>query len=364
MALLLGALAPHLAAQRIRLPYRLAELEQRALRDSSDAAVQYMLALGYWNAKHWDDAERTLRLSVQIEPRFAPGYLALAYLPFARHPELLKVKDPALVPDSLKALIGESQLLERRAFTIDPFVDLGIIGAAFPPGSFPIQSFVDGNYLGAYWFFERMVNLYGVDSVPPGALWYGGLAAAHMNDFDAATRDLKALLRRQLARERDSLVHVPLQTNEIRYVLAIVDQRANKPADAIALYREVLNTDIGMFMAHVQMAHVYEQNGMWKDAVVEARQAVAANPDDPSLLTDLGVLLRKADSLTESESVLRQAMEANARDPRPPYYLGLTELQMGKADAARSAFQQFLAMAPSRDSAEIAEVQRYIVMLH
>jgi Tfp pilus assembly protein PilF len=126
----------------------------------------------------------------------------------------------------------------------------------------------------------------------------------------------------------------------------------------------VLNTDIGMFMAHVQMAHVYEQNGMWKDAATEARLAVAANPDDPSLLTDLGVLLRQADSLSESETVLRQSVDANPRDPRPPYYLGLTELQMGKADAARTAFQRFLAMAPSRDSAEIAEVQRYIIMLH
>jgi Tfp pilus assembly protein PilF len=364
MALLLGVLAPHLAAQRIRLPYKLPELEQRAQRDSNDASTQYMLALGYWNAQRWDDAGRVLRLAVQIEPRFAPGYLALAYLPFARHPELLKLKDPALLPDSLKPVIGQSQLLERRAFTIDPFVDLQILGAAFPPGSLPFQSFVNGNYVTAYWFFSSAITRYGIDSVPPGVLWYAGLSAAHMGAYDAAVRDLEALLRRELAREQDSLVHVPLQANEIRYVLAIVKQRANKPADAIALYREVLNTDIGMFMAHVQMAHVYEQNGMWKDAATEARLAVAANPDDPSLLTDLGVLLRQADSLSESETVLRQSVDANPRDPRPPYYLGLTELQMGKADAARTAFQRFLAMAPSRDSAEIAEVQRYIIMLH
>jgi Tfp pilus assembly protein PilF len=344
MALLLGVLAPHLAAQRIRLPYKLPELEQRAQRDSNDASTQYMLALGYWNAQRWDDAGRVLRLAVQIEPRFAPGYLALAYLPFARHPELLKLKDPALLPDSLKPVIGQSQLLERRAFTIDPFVDLQILGAAFPPGSLPFQSFVNGNYVTAYWFFSSAITRYGIDSVPPGVLWYAGLSAAHMGAYDAAVRDLEALLRRELAREQDSLVHVPLH--------------------AIALYREVLNTDIGMFMAHVQMAHVYEQNGMWKDAATEARLAVAANPDDPSLLTDLGVLLRQADSLSESETVLRQSVDANPRDPRPPYYLGLTELQMGKADAARTAFQRFLAMAPSRDSAEIAEVQRYIIMLH
>jgi hypothetical protein len=58
LSLLFGALAPHLAAQRINLPYKLSELEQRAQRDSNDAAIQYMLALGYWNAKPWDDARR------------------------------------------------------------------------------------------------------------------------------------------------------------------------------------------------------------------------------------------------------------------------------------------------------------------
>jgi Flp pilus assembly protein TadD len=102
---------------------------------------------------------------------------------------------------------------------------------------------------------------------------------------------------------------------------------------------------------------------MWSNAVAEGRLAIAANPDDPSLLTDLGVLLRQADSLKESAAVLHQSMDANPRDPRPPYYLGLTELELGRADEARAAFQRFLAMAPTRDSAEIAEVQRYIIML-
>jgi Tfp pilus assembly protein PilF len=360
----IAVLAARVCAQRIKLPYPLSQLEQRAHQDSNDAAVQYELGLGYWNAKRWDDAERVLRLSVQIEPRFAQGYLALAYVPFARHPELMKIRDPALVPDSLKPSLEESRRFERRAFTIDPLVDLRIIGVVFPPGAGPFQAFVDGQYGLAFWFFQGAVNQQGVKAAPPGLLWYAGLAAAHVAAYPQAVADLQALLDRELAREQDSTVHVPLAANEVRYVLAIVKQKYNKPADAIALYREVLSNDIGMFMAHVQMAHVYEQNSMWKDAAAEQRLAVATDPEDPSLLTDLGILLRQADSLAESETVLRQAMDGNARDPRPPYYLGLTELQMGKAPEARAAFQRFLAMAPSRDSAEIAEVHRYIVMLH
>ena len=98
---LFGALlcASTLAAQRIKLPYKLPELEARARADSNDAAAHYNVALGYWNEKRLDDAERSLRTAVCIEPRFAPAHLALAYLPFVRRPKLWEELWDSKVPD-------------------------------------------------------------------------------------------------------------------------------------------------------------------------------------------------------------------------------------------------------------------------
>jgi hypothetical protein len=39
------------------------------------AAAHYNVALGYWNEKRLDDAERSPKTAIAIEPRFAPAHL-------------------------------------------------------------------------------------------------------------------------------------------------------------------------------------------------------------------------------------------------------------------------------------------------
>ena len=379
LLLFLAVPAPPLAAQGIKLPYKLPELERRAAQDSCDAVAQYQLGLGYWNAKRWDDAEGALRRSVQIEPRYPQAWLALAWLMYARRPKLWKQQMKKGLPDSLVAVIQESERLQRRAFLIDPLVDLTVMSTVVPHEggqrvaygpvvlvlANPFDAFRDGHYEIAYSLLQNAIFRYSADSVPPFVLWYAALSGAHLGYYETALSDMAVLVLRAEHREQsDTVLNVPLRTNDYRYVMALLEIGDRNPSDAITLLHRVLETDVGYYMAHVKLAQLYFADGLWTEAVAEGRLAVEANPDDPSLLTDLGVMLRQADSLNESETVLRQALEGNPHDPRPPYHRGLTELQMGKADAARTAFQRFLAMAPSRDSAEIAEVQRYLVMLH
>ena len=76
LTLLISAASP-VAAQRIKLPVKLAELEQRVKADSNDAAAHYNVALGYWNEKRFDEAERTLAKSVELRPQNAQARLAL-----------------------------------------------------------------------------------------------------------------------------------------------------------------------------------------------------------------------------------------------------------------------------------------------
>ena len=144
----------------------------------------------------------------------------------------------------------------------------------------------------------------------------------------------------------------------------VTKQRANKPADAMALYKEALANDIGLFMAHVQMGKIYEAHQMWPEANEEFREAVSTNPDDASLLLDLGVVLREAGRRAEAADLLRRAESANPRDSRVPYHLGITLQEAQDTAAARVEFQRFLALAPSRYDREIADARQRLAALH
>jgi tetratricopeptide (TPR) repeat protein len=127
-----------------------------------------------------------------------------------------------------------------------------------------------------------------------------------------------------------------------------MNQSAGEIDRALDLYREALQNDLGLYMAHVQMANIYEKDRRYAEAIEERRRAVDANPDDPSLLTDLGVTMGKAGKFAEAGEVLRQAMAGNPRDARVLFWLGLSEGEAGKQEEAKAALTQFVHVAPSR----------------
>jgi tetratricopeptide (TPR) repeat protein len=370
------AMALPAAAQQLQVTESLSSLEEAARRDSNDAAVHYRLALGYWAKRRFDDAERSLRTAVTIERRFAPGYLALAYLPYARRRSLMKEEAKGRVPEEWRDRVEESWRLRRRAFLIDPLVDLSIIGAVIPlhagilltrGGGLiinrdPFAAFLRGDYEFAYRSFNTIVAGYqGArrDSIPDGLLWYRGLSAGHVGAYDTAMADFATLLARGVALEQaDSVLHIPLKTNDYRYVLALFHTRANHFTDAINLYEEALGSDVGLFMAHVQMGRIYENRQMWPKAVDQFQRAVAANPDDPSLLLDLGAVLRAAGQLSEAEAALRRAMDANPRDSRVPYHLAITLEDERQFAEARAMLTRFLDLAPTRYRNQIADARQ------
>ena len=382
-------LAAPLGAQRLKLSAKLPELEERARADSNDAAAHYNVALGYWSAKRYDDAERELRTAVTIEPRFAPAHLAIAYLPFARRPKLWDELANNEVPaDQLEALKASDREY-RHAFLIDPMVDLRILGAA----EWKKPDFIDAQrYLGEVWalFFQgfadcqegkykdchgRFVTLireidgdrYG-DRIPNSVLWYKGIAAAHIADWDDASNAFRLLLTRE---DRDSaelakrgeFSRVPLHSNEYRYVLATILTEQGKTGEAISMFRQVLENDIGYYMANVRLANIYEGMKDYPHAVQERMAAANTNPDDASLLLDLGVTLGKAGMMPQAETRLQAAVDANPRDTRAWFWLGLAQLDQGKKDAARQSLTTFVALAPSRYAPQVTMAKQRLAQL-
>jgi tetratricopeptide (TPR) repeat protein len=376
-------IATSVAAQRIRLPVGKGQLEEAVRKDSLDASAHYNVALAYWNEKQFDRAEQEFNAALALDPRFAPAHLALAYLPFGRRPRLWDDIDKRNWPDSIVQVVGSWQHHQRVAYLIDPLVNLAIIGAATPGKDARwdmfestrdyydtfFQGYDDisqGKYQEAFFSFNRMLDMYSEAfsrdraKWPEEWIWWRGQAASRIPDrYQVAIDDFQEILNRTVGRERSDTVYaVPLITNEVRYLIGTVYQRAGKLDEAVRTFREVLENDIGLYMANVRLADIYESQRRYPEAIRERQQAVTANPDDASLLLDLGVTLGKAGQFEDAVEALNQSAAANPRDPRTVFWLGLAHFQLNHRDEAKTDFTRFVAIAPSRMNGMVTLAQQ------
>ena len=368
------ALATPARAQMARLTESLGSLEKRVRTDSADPVAHYQVGLAYWSYGRFDDAERALKQALVIDPQFAPGYLSLSLLPYARRPKLWEEEEKGKVPAELKEVVEESDRSYRRAFMVDPLVDLQSIALFFrrrisSGGVGRDEQFARGiEFFYVSQFDQAHASLHralpsdakGRAKTGSTALWYHALSAAHVGAWDEALADLTILRERALEVERVAPAAGigTFQANQMLYLIAVVEQRAGRTREAVAHYEEVLANDIGMYMAHVQLANMHEKNGVYARALTERRRAIAANPYDGSLEFDLGVTLARAGQFASADSVLGGAMASNPANGRIPYMLGLVRRQLGDTAGARSAFDRFLAMAPSSYGEQVADVRR------
>lgn len=366
---------------------QLSQIEAMAHDDSNEASLHYYRGLGYWGKRKYDQADSALRLAVQLDPRYADAYLALAYLPYVRREELFEEEIKERVPDSWKPRLQESNRFYQRAFMIDPLVSLRIISLVWPVDErgfrdytsqasqiyqLYFEGFVDlskGRYGLAYERFGRLARtVYDEDKhpekVPNFLLWHRGLAAAHTLKYDAAIADFQVLLDRAERKERqDELMRVPLRTNEYRFMLAALERAAGHLDRAAALFKEAAANDIGLYMAHVYLAEIYEQQQRWPEAVAERQRAVEANPDDVSLELDLGMLLFNLERTKEAEAPIERAVEQNPRIALGHYLLGRIDEEVGRPADAKAHLTQFVALAPHRLADLVGDARQRIAKL-
>jgi tetratricopeptide (TPR) repeat protein len=230
-----------------------------------------------------------------------------------------------------------------------------------------LEDLLEGRYEKAFEAFDKETRFWGgqagADSAPGIVIWLHGLSAARTNRYDVAIHDMEGMISRVKAVQEDSTDDVPLVANEFRYMIAALHHKAGRTEQAIAMYQQVAQNDIGHYMAHVQLARIYESAKDYPRAVQARMNAVNANPDDPSLLVDLAVTLGKAGMMPQAETRLQTAIESNPRDTRALFWLGLAQMEQGKKEAARSTFTRFLELAPSRFDRQITMAKERLAQL-
>ena len=374
----------------IKLPVPLAELQKRVQTDSNDAYAHYNVALGYWDAKKWDDVERELKTAVALTPRFAQAHLALAYLQFARHPRFWDdVRDGGKqTPKALVDIYDQYAHEDRHAFLIDPMVDMAIIaatsravdevearevfGPTFSDYLAGITACEEARYTDCELQMTRVTNEVnrledGTRTAPDEVYWYRGIAAAHNKHFDIAAADFKLMVDHEAIRVKKAtekaILRAPLRGNEYRYFEAVFEQAGGHSTDAIALYHTALENDLSLYIAHVRLAEIFEAQHDFPHAIEERQRAVNANPDDPSLQMDLGVTLGKAGKFAEAETALTAATHGLPRDAESWFWLGIAREQLGKKAEAKAAYQKVVELAPSRMAARVAAAKQKIAAL-
>ncbi len=386
------ACATPLAAQSIHVNAKIEDLEARTRTDSADAVAWYNLALGYMSHERWNDADTTLGRALALDPQMALAWLARSVVQDRNDSFWDRLKHRGVGDSAVTIEVKRRVGFERRAYLVDPFVDLTILGgfmrfddtqhdavaywmgrtyARYLDGMRDgVQGLVEGDANRAYGAFElsKAAFLQSVgdrwrDSMPERLLWLHGMAAARSNHLADAAADFEMLTARTIkAEDKDTMRFSPLRTNEYRYMLAAIYQRAND-GRAMNLFRDVAANDLGNYMARVQMARLYEARNEWDRAIAQRRAAADIDNDDHSTWFDLGSALARVSDLPAAESALARARELQPRDARVYYRLGLVEQRLNKNADARTDFQTFLALAPSRYAAAIADARQRIATL-
>jgi tetratricopeptide (TPR) repeat protein len=331
------AAAP-LSAQ-IRTAAGLDSLVAVATADSTDPEAQYRLGRGYWEMRRYDDAERALRRAIAIDPHYASALFALGSLPYSRRPKLEKEAATGKVPPELTGVVAEARELQRRALMIDPFAWAGgSIGFTAMPAR-----------LRAPMTDEQAARL------PLSLLWARSMHIAAMGEWDQALAELERVAT--LLETAEGHGHLPYVFNEVRYVMALMELRAGRSDIAAKRLEAVLAHDVSLHMAHARLADIHEAKGRLADAVIERRRALGGAPDDPVLLYQLGYALARAGSLPAADSALTRAMSLNPLNASIPRVAGMVRQTLGDTAGARSAYERFLAIAPSTRSRSVAEVR-------
>ncbi len=353
----------------------LADLQEAVQADPNEPLGHYYVALAQWNAKKWDEVEKSLKTALELDPRFAPAHLTLAALPYAKRPRLWGEAVSANgVPTNVQGEVDVADYHYKMAFFTDPAVDLHILAtvAIGLETSTDFGKAVSYCNEGQYGDCNVSINQYlskqrgtAVTVIPRAALWYAALAGIHTKDFGGAGGNLSTLSNRVEDDTRTlttaDLARIPLKSKDMEIVLAVMlDRTANQKTEAMASYQRLAREGTDNYLVHSYMAGLLEANRSMEQAIAARETALKMNQDDPMLHYEYGMTLARAGKFAEATEQLTTATQKLPRYAPAWYYLGQAKAQTGDAAGAKEAFTKAVATATARQAPIAQNAQRQL----
>ena len=100
--------------------------------------------------------------------------------------------------------------------------------------------------------------------------------------------------------------------------------------------------DANLVFAHLWLAQVYEQMGMFEDSISELRTGRKLSGDAPFALARLGHGYAISGEIDEARSILQRLNMASKQKYVSPYDVGIVHLGLGQKDEAFDCLQKAL----------------------
>jgi Flp pilus assembly protein TadD len=146
---------------------------------------------------------------------------------------------------------------------------------------------------------------------------------ASRQELDQARRHLEAYLDR---RPDDPNIH---------YFLGQLHQAESRHADAVEAYRRAAELDELNWSARSFMARLLANRGEWRAALVVAKEAYAVAPDEPFVMSTLGLIYLHVGSSARSVALLEKARAEAPEEAEVQLNLARAYRVAGRTDEAR-----------------------------
>ena len=330
----------------LRLRLTVAEEKRLAKRytENAEAYQFYLKARYYWNKRTEESVKKAVSYfhqAIDTDPTYAQGYAGLAdsynILGYYNSLAPLEAYEKAKAA-ALKALDLDNSLAE-------PHAALGVVKRDF-----------EWDWSGAEEEFQRAIELN--PRYVEAYHWRGTLLSMLGRHEEALCEKSKALAIDPLS------VNIRTDLARMFYFCRDYDQ-------SLEQYRVALDLDSNFGLAHLWISHVYEQKGLFDQAISELKTGMRLSGDSPFALGNLGHGYAMAGRLDEARAVLSQLNALSRQRYISPYDIAMVHVGLQENDEAfawlqkaveqRSLWLGYLNIEPQLD--QLRSDQRFLELL-
>jgi tetratricopeptide (TPR) repeat protein len=315
----------------------LAQLDAVIAKDPKNLSALLLAALVYTDEKDYQAAAAAYEKLLAVNPKFSPALNNAAYLYSENLGQLdhafeLAQRARALLPGDPSTADTLGWICLKRGAYPTALALLQESAAKMPDEPevqfhFGLASYMTGNEAPARDAFQHALKISTNFNGHAECRRCLSLLAINPQSADAAAL---ALLEKRVAEKPDDPVALGR--------LAVIYQRDGKVDKAVASYEGVLQTDPKNLMAMLNLAQLDAAKDVAKAGVL-AKAAYAQAPDNPDAAHIYGLLAGQTGDYKLAASLLQQAVQNRANDPRFLFDYAQAAYRVGNVSDAQTAMQ-------------------------